>query len=201
MTNKKLTKEQAAIIGAYTGITCGSFSDIHKLAEELLKRPIFTHEFASKVLNDELKEKVKPMFLGLCHDGEAEEVPEDNIKIQPKPVVDNKIETNNKVDKGYDKGWHDGVNFAKICQKNVAENLRKKLYDLGWSDMSKLEPKIKIKEERVKPVSIWKHVSELPRNRAENPNGAAVFYERDGQTFIAEAHTFYQDFNWINKAR
>jgi len=28
-----------------------------------------------------------------------EELPEDNIKIQPKPVVDNKIETNNEVDR------------------------------------------------------------------------------------------------------
>jgi hypothetical protein len=70
MTNKKLTKEQAAIIGLYTGITCGLFSDIHKLAEELLGRPIFTHEFASKILNDELKEKVKPMFLEICYEAE-----------------------------------------------------------------------------------------------------------------------------------
>jgi hypothetical protein len=73
MTNKKLTKEQAAIIGAYTGISCGSFTDIHKLAEELLKRPISMREFASEVLNDELKEKVKPMFLELRHDGEADD--------------------------------------------------------------------------------------------------------------------------------
>jgi len=35
---KKLTKEQVAIIGAYTGITCGPFSDIHRLAEKLLER-------------------------------------------------------------------------------------------------------------------------------------------------------------------
>jgi hypothetical protein len=65
---QKLTKEQAAIIGAYTGITCGSFSDIHKLAEKLLERPIFTHEFANKVFNNELKEKVKPLFLELCYE-------------------------------------------------------------------------------------------------------------------------------------
>ena len=48
------------------------------------------------------------------------------------------------------------------------------------------EPKIDIKEERVDPVSIWKDVSELPRCL----DGAAVFYKRDGQTFIGEAHSF-----------
>ena len=38
---QKLTKEQAAIIGAYTGITCGSFSDIHKLAEKAFRASNF----------------------------------------------------------------------------------------------------------------------------------------------------------------
>ena len=33
----RLTREQAAIIGAYTGICCGPFSDIHALAEALLE--------------------------------------------------------------------------------------------------------------------------------------------------------------------
>jgi hypothetical protein len=58
-------------------------------------------------------------FLGIYY----EEDSEDNIKIQPKPVVDNKIETNNEVDKAYDKGWHDGVDFAK---KILIEELKRK---------------------------------------------------------------------------
>lgn len=62
----KLTKRQAAIIGAYTGISCGPFSDIQELAEELLGRPIFTYEFASEELVDELKAKSKPLFLEIC---------------------------------------------------------------------------------------------------------------------------------------
>jgi uncharacterized protein (DUF342 family) len=52
--------------------------------------------------------------------------------------------------------------------------------------MSKLDTKIDTKEECVEPVSIWKDVNELPRCL----DGAAVFYKRDGQTFIGEAHTF-----------
>lgn len=64
----RLTKEQAAIIGAYTGITCGPFSDVHELAEKLLKRPIWTHEFANKAVAAEIKEEARPLFLALCYE-------------------------------------------------------------------------------------------------------------------------------------
>lgn len=59
----KLTKEQAAIIGLYTGITLGPFCDIHELAEKIIGRSIFTHEFADKNFCEELKQKVKPMVI------------------------------------------------------------------------------------------------------------------------------------------
>jgi len=52
--------------------------------------------------------------------------------------------------------------------------------------MSKSESKIDTKEEHVDPVNIWKDVNELPSRL----DGAAVFYKRNGQTFIGEAHTF-----------
>lgn len=65
----KLTKEQAAIVGLYTGFLAGPFSDVHELASKLLKRPIYTHEFAHKTTKDELMELVKPMFLEICADG------------------------------------------------------------------------------------------------------------------------------------
>ena len=67
---KRLTKKQAAIIGLYTGIACGNFSDIHKLAEELYGSSIFTHQFADKEFSAYLKELVKPIFLSICHEGE-----------------------------------------------------------------------------------------------------------------------------------
>lgn len=63
----KLTKEQAAIIGLYTGITCGPFRDIHELAEKIIGRSIFTHEFADKDFCEELKQKIKPMFIEICN--------------------------------------------------------------------------------------------------------------------------------------
>ena len=66
----RLTKEQAAIIGAYTGIAVGPFEDIQEYAEKILGHPIFTHEFASKRLCEELKRETKPDLLSLCYDPE-----------------------------------------------------------------------------------------------------------------------------------
>lgn len=67
---QRLTKEQAAVIGAYTGITVGPFEDIQEYAEKILGRPIYTHEFASKKLCEELKKATKPDLLSLCYDPE-----------------------------------------------------------------------------------------------------------------------------------
>jgi hypothetical protein len=62
----KLTRDQAAIIGVYTGISAGPFADIQKLAEDLLERPVFTHELANQDLCEKLKELVKPQFIQIC---------------------------------------------------------------------------------------------------------------------------------------
>ena len=62
----KLTREQAAIIGAFTGMSCGPFGDIHKKIEELLDRPVFTHEMADPELWKKVKTKVMPEFINIC---------------------------------------------------------------------------------------------------------------------------------------
>lgn len=61
----KLTKEQGAILSAYTGYLCCSFSDLHEYAERILCRPVFTHEFALDSLVKELKEASKEDFLSI----------------------------------------------------------------------------------------------------------------------------------------
>jgi hypothetical protein len=66
----RLTKEQAAIIGAYTGITCGPFGDVQEYVEKILDRPVWTHEFADKELSKEIKKKSKPDFIAMCHERE-----------------------------------------------------------------------------------------------------------------------------------
>jgi len=40
---------------------------MQELAEKLLNRPIFTHEFADEIVMKEIKEKAKPLFLNLCY--------------------------------------------------------------------------------------------------------------------------------------
>lgn len=56
---KQLTKEQAALIGCFTGISFGPFEDVHALAEKTLGRPIFTHELASEDVWCELRKNLK----------------------------------------------------------------------------------------------------------------------------------------------
>jgi len=147
------------------------------------------------------------IFLVYYNQGEAEEVPVDNIKIKPKPVVDNKIETNNEVERALEElkkqlfflhSKYSTNDFALVDSailKRRLETLTEKAQNLvkaleaeesamnvvkdalkegirNMKDfnakmdekypMSKPEPKIDMKEERVEPASIWKDVSELP---------------------------------------
>ena len=62
---QRLTREQAAIIGAYTGTLCGAFSDLHEYAEEKLDRPIFKHELAGSAAV-ELRIAARDDFLNIC---------------------------------------------------------------------------------------------------------------------------------------
>lgn len=62
----KLTREQAALIGAYTGILCGPFGDVHEKIEQTLGRPVFTHEMADKELWALVRTKLKDEFASVC---------------------------------------------------------------------------------------------------------------------------------------
>lgn len=65
---QRLTREQSAIIMAYTGTLCGPFSAFHEYCEKILGRPIWTHQFPA--LSEQIKEKSKADFLSLCHEDE-----------------------------------------------------------------------------------------------------------------------------------
>lgn len=62
----KLTRDQAAIVGAYTGFLIGPFSDMHGYAERVLGRPIFTHQFADAELMEALKNAAMDDFVALA---------------------------------------------------------------------------------------------------------------------------------------
>lgn len=67
--------------------------------------------------------------------------------------------------------------------KNLLKVLEKQFSN---KDKSKPEPRIDMKEEHVEPVSIWKDVSELPKNL----DGAAILYKYRDQIYTGEVHSF-----------
>lgn len=60
-----LTRREAAIISAYTGVMLGSFADLHEYAEAILGRRIWTHEYARLEFTDGLKNAARPDFVAL----------------------------------------------------------------------------------------------------------------------------------------
>ena len=65
-----MNKREAVVIGAYTGILMGDFDDMHEYIEEIMERPVFTHELASQKICDEIKELSKLEFLRICKSAE-----------------------------------------------------------------------------------------------------------------------------------
>ncbi len=57
-----MTKREGAILSAYTGILLGDFSSMHGYVEEILKRPVFTHEFADEKVFALIKESSRADF-------------------------------------------------------------------------------------------------------------------------------------------
>lgn len=60
-----MTKQECAIISAYTGISfgCKAFDSFHEYVENKFKRPVWTHEMGSPEFWKELKELSKNDFL------------------------------------------------------------------------------------------------------------------------------------------
>ena len=66
-----MTDLEKAVVMAYTGVamlTGDKFDIFHKYVQDKLGRPIWSHEFASKALWDEIKEKTEDDFLAICND-------------------------------------------------------------------------------------------------------------------------------------
>jgi hypothetical protein len=64
-----MTKREAAIVSAHTGILIGDFDEVLKYASDLLKRPVFVHQMAGDAFWDELNEKSLQDFVEIeVHD-------------------------------------------------------------------------------------------------------------------------------------
>lgn len=69
-----MTDREKAIVMAYTGVTMlkdDKLQIFYKYVEEIMSRPILTHEMAQ--LADEIKEKSKDDFMALCADENSNE--------------------------------------------------------------------------------------------------------------------------------
>lgn len=69
-TAPRLTRRQAAIIGVFTGFTCGPFGDVQALGDLLMGHSTYTHEYADEAFTRELAARVRPLFLALCAEGD-----------------------------------------------------------------------------------------------------------------------------------
>lgn len=66
----QLTRKQSAIITAFTGRLAGTFEAFREYAEELLGRPIMSHEFGNELVWKELKDKSREDFIAIAYKGE-----------------------------------------------------------------------------------------------------------------------------------
>ena len=70
-----MNDRERAIVETYTGIcmlTGNKTNEVYRYMEEIMGRPVYTHELADERIQQELKEKAKPDFLKLCAGQEPE---------------------------------------------------------------------------------------------------------------------------------
>ena len=60
-----MTKREGAILSAFTGNLLCDFSALHTYVEEILNRPVFTHEFGNKDIVEEIKNASYEDFMDL----------------------------------------------------------------------------------------------------------------------------------------
>lgn len=65
---KIMTKQEKLIVTAYTGVLMVDWGEFHKFAEELLGRPIYSHEFDEEEVTNKIVNAVRDDFMRLCDD-------------------------------------------------------------------------------------------------------------------------------------
>lgn len=63
-----MTQRERAIVAAFTGVFMGDFSTLHEYIEEVMGRPVWTHEMGNRVIADEIKEASRADFIALCEE-------------------------------------------------------------------------------------------------------------------------------------
>lgn len=60
-----MTKREAAIVSAYTEVLIGNFDNFHSYVNEIMGRPIFTHELGRPAILNEIRERSKKDFMNI----------------------------------------------------------------------------------------------------------------------------------------
>ena len=69
-----MTKHELVVISAYTGfLLCDDFGDMHEYIEQILGRPVWTHELADPKIIEEIREKARPELMRICEEATEDE--------------------------------------------------------------------------------------------------------------------------------
>ena len=95
-----MTDREKAIVMAHTGICMlagEKFGVFHAYIEDIMGRPVYTHELAIQSISDEIKEKSRDDFIKLCK--EEQEPCDDAIsRTEVIKSIDEREDANGKVD-------------------------------------------------------------------------------------------------------
>ena len=73
-----MTDREKVIVTAYTGacmLSGDKFRLFHEYVEDIMGRPVYIHELASKAVENEIKERSKADFITLCAEQESKWIP------------------------------------------------------------------------------------------------------------------------------
>ena len=61
-----MTKREKQVVSAYTGVPMCEVDELYEYIQEIIGRPVWTHELANEDTWNEIKEKSKEEFLKIC---------------------------------------------------------------------------------------------------------------------------------------
>ena len=60
-----MTKREKVVVSAYTGVLLCDFADLHEYIEEIMGRPVWTHELP--MLAEEIKKRSRKELFEICN--------------------------------------------------------------------------------------------------------------------------------------
>lgn len=130
-----MTNKEKAIIMAHTGICmlAGEDFDIyHEYIQEIMGRPVYTHELAEKSVMDEIVQKSRSDFIMLCKKKEADS------RMEEKPPVFEERESTQAIDYADGSGEMKIIRYADwlcpVCGWFVGERYIPRMHSQQKSD-------------------------------------------------------------------